>query len=111
MKRILILILSWRVGTRGYDAMTVLVVGADRLGNIEAFFRDRGYREILHVTGRKASDAARHIPANVHMVVVFTDFVSHNLARVIKAQAKARNIRVIFSKRSCSALAKTLCLA
>ena len=111
MKRILILILSQRAGTKGCGVMTVLVVGADRLGNIEAFFRKQGYREILHVSGRKASDTAIRIPSHVHMVVVFTDFVNHNLARVIKAKAKERNIRVIFSKRSCSALAKTFCLA
>lgn len=91
--------------------MTVLVVGADRLGNIESFFRNRGYEEIVHVTGRKALDTAIHIPSHVHMVVVFTDFVNHNLARVIKAKAKERNIRGIFSKRSCSALAKALRLA
>nr|WP_256205478.1 DUF2325 domain-containing protein [Calditerricola satsumensis] len=69
--------------------MTVLVVGADRLGNIEAFFRKQGYREILHVSGRKASDTAIHIPSHVHMVVVFTDFVNHNLARVIKPKPRS----------------------
>ncbi|NGQ96746.1 DUF2325 domain-containing protein [Brevibacillus sp. SYP-B805] len=85
---------------------TVLVVGGDRLGNIVELLNVRGFRQIHHVTGRKRLQTKVKIPGNTEMIVVFTDFVNHNLSTQIKNQAKERNVPILFCKRSCSSLAK-----
>ena len=80
--------------------MTVLVVGADRLGNIPTRFREEGVDEIIHWSGRSKYFVNKTIPKKVDRVILFWDFLGHNLMMSIKQQAKAAGIPVIFSKRS-----------
>jgi hypothetical protein len=87
---------------------TVLVVGGDRLGNITELLKDQGFGEVYHVTGRKHSESRLKIPANTKMIVVFTNFVSHNLSTHIKHQAKERNVPIFFCKRSCSSIEREI---
>lgn len=88
--------------------MTVLVVGGDRLGNIVDLLHFQGFREIHHVTGRKSSQTRITIPSHTKMIVVFTDYVNHNLSTHIKQKAKEKNVPVLFCKRSCSSIVKAL---
>jgi hypothetical protein len=85
---------------------SILVIGGDRLGNIVDLLQQQGFREIHHVTGRKSSQTGVKIPSGVHMILVLTDFVNHNLAKTVKSQAKDRELPIVFCKRSCSAIAK-----
>lgn len=85
---------------------TVLVVGGDRLGTITDLLHGEGFRDIHHVTGRKSSQTKLKIPADTKMIVVFTDFVNHNLSVHIKHQAKVKNVPILFCKRSCSSIVK-----
>ncbi|CAJ1001703.1 MULTISPECIES: DUF2325 domain-containing protein [Bacillales] len=87
---------------------SILVIGGDRLGNIVDFLQNQGFTEIHHVTGRKSSQTGVKIPTGVHMILVLTDFVNHNLAKTVKNQAKDRELPIVFCKRSCAAIAKAL---
>lgn len=85
--------------------MAVLVVGADRLGNICDKLHSEGIDEIIHWKGRCHScDKACAIPRNVEMVIVIYDFINHCFMEHIKKQAKKRGVPVIYSKRALSDL-------
>lgn len=88
--------------------MTVLLVGADQLGNIPKELKEFGCKEIIHWTGRKVKTRKKSIPANVEIVLVFYDFVSHGLMDVIKEQAKRRKLPIVFSRRGTCELRKAL---
>jgi hypothetical protein len=87
---------------------SVLVIGGDRLGNICALLRNMGFTEIIHVTGRKPSDCRLTLPVQTDMILVFTDFINHNLAKHIKALAKQNQLPICFCRRSCSAIVTSL---
>jgi hypothetical protein len=86
-------------------AMTsLLVVGADHLGNITDKLIDSGFREIIHLDGRKVNMVKRDIPEHVDIVFVMTDYVNHNLAKTIKQKAKSKEKPIYFVKRSWSSI-------
>lgn len=89
--------------------MSVVIVGGDSLGHIERKLYERGVSELIHVTGRKKSDLKRiFVNEQTAAVLVFTDYISHNLMDAIKTQARCLDIPVIFSKRSWSAVEQKL---
>jgi hypothetical protein len=79
---------------------SLLIVGADHLGNIEDKLSEIGFDEIQHITGRKCQTVKKEIPENVDLILVLTDYVNHNLSKVIKQKAKEQSIRICFAKRS-----------
>ncbi|GIO05788.1 DUF2325 domain-containing protein [Brevibacillus reuszeri] len=83
----------------------VLVVGGDRLGDIESMLQDKGYRNVYHVSGRKKSDVKATIPSDTELVLVFINFVSHSLSKNIKKLAKQQHVPIVFCRRSCDAIA------
>ena len=87
---------------------SILIIGGDRLGNIVDLLQGEGFEEIHHVSGRKNSQTGIKIPIGIKMILVLTDFVNHNLAKIIKNQAKERQLPILFCKRSCAAIAKAL---
>ncbi|HSW36575.1 MAG TPA: DUF2325 domain-containing protein [Candidatus Limnocylindrales bacterium] len=90
--------------------MTVLLIGADQLGNIPKELEQYGCTEIIHWSGRKNLIKKKNIPANVDFVFVFHDFVSHGLMNVIKKQAKRRSLPLVFSKRGTADLKKVMAM-
>lgn len=80
--------------------MAILIVGADRLGNIPLHLHKAGAEEIIHWNGRKAVYQTKNIPKHVDQIILFCDFINHRLMYNIKRQAKALSIPIIFSKRS-----------
>ncbi|MBS4021061.1 MAG: DUF2325 domain-containing protein [Dethiobacter sp.] len=86
--------------------MTVLLVGADRLGNIPKELEQYGCEKIIHWDGRKVQD--KKIPKQVDMVLMFYDYLGHALMADIKSQAKKRNLPVVFSRRGTADLKKAL---
>jgi len=81
--------------------MSVMIVGADRLGNIKKNLQVYGMCDIRHVSGRMVSDQKKFaIPRSISLVVVLTDFVNHGTAKNVKAQAKQQGVQTIFAKRS-----------
>jgi hypothetical protein len=87
---------------------SLLVVGADHLGNISDKLMKSGFEEIIHIDGRKVNMVRKDIPENVDIVFVMTDFVNHNLAKVIKQKAKEREKPIFFVKRSWSSIHQVL---
>ncbi|MCX7924012.1 MAG: DUF2325 domain-containing protein [Clostridia bacterium] len=89
--------------------MTVLIVGADRLGSIsDRLIRD-GVNEIIHWKGRCSSCEKKcAIPKNVEKIIVFCDFINHNLMGHIKKQAKRSGVPVIYTRRAISHLEEGL---
>ena len=83
---------------------SLLVVGADHLGNITDKLIDSGFQEIIHLDGRKGNMVKRDIPEHVDMVFVMTDYVNHNLAKIIKQKAKSKEKPIYFVTRSWSSI-------
>lgn len=79
--------------------MVVLVVGADRLGNIPAKLHQEGVKEIIHWDGRHKSYQNKIIPKKINQIIIFYNFINHNLMLNIKRQAKMCGIPVIYTKR------------
>ncbi|AMX82522.1 dihydroorotate dehydrogenase [Geobacillus subterraneus] len=83
---------------------SLLVVGADHLGNITDKLADSGFREIIHVNGRKVNMVKRDIPEHVDAVLVMIDYINHNLAKKVKEKAKSKDKPIYFVKRSWSSI-------
>lgn len=93
--------------------MSIFIVGADHLGNIPEKLGRLGYTTIKHLKGRKRlMDKQIHIPSDTVMVLLLTDYIDHNIARVIKQKAKNKMIPIIYAKRSWTEIFSRLeCLA
>jgi hypothetical protein len=87
---------------------SILIVGADHLGNIVEQLRKIGIQQIMHVSGRKCQEVKRGIPENVDAVLVLTDYVNHNLSKVIKQKAKEQSLPIFYAKRSWCAIHSAL---
>lgn len=81
---------------------TILIVGGDHLGNIKEKLEHLGFQNVFHIKGRRGSDVRLHIPKEVNMILVLTDYVNHNLAKIIKLRAKERELPIVFSRRAWS---------
>ncbi|GED31671.1 DUF2325 domain-containing protein [Brevibacillus centrosporus] len=79
----------------------VLVIGGDRVGEIESRLQEKGFRRVYHVSGRKKSDVKAMIPSDTELILVFINFVNHNLCKNIKKLAKQRQVPIVFCRRSC----------
>ncbi len=88
--------------------MKALLVGGDRLGNIPTTLESYGIMDYIHWTGRKKGMRKLEIPDEVDMIIVFYDFIEHNITEIVKTKAKQQNIPCVFSKRACSDLSKRL---
>lgn len=88
--------------------MNALLVGADKLGNIPTTLESHGIENYIHWTGRKKGMRKLDIPEKIDMIIVFYDFIEHNITEIIKQKAKQNNIPCVFSKRACSDLSKRL---
>ena len=86
----------------------VLIVGADHLGKIKTKLQKRGFHKVIHMNGRKVNMVRRSIPEQVDVIFIVTDFVNHNLAKVIKQKAKHNQVPTFFVKRSWCSFAKVL---
>lgn len=82
--------------------MVVLIVGADRLGNIQEQLCNEGAQEIIHWTGRCKTCIKKCIPKRVQKIIVFCDYINHPLMGSIKKQAKKEGIPVTYTKRALS---------
>ena len=80
----------------------VLLVGADRLGNIGSVLRERGFEQQVHIKGRKARMQRRWSGSlgKTRLMVLFTDFLGHNVMRSYRQLAKDHGVPVIACRRS-----------
>ena len=80
----------------------VLLIGADRLGNISSLLQQRGYAEQVHIKGRKPKMQRRWSGSmqKTRLMVLFTDFLGHNVMRGYRQLAKDHGVPVIACRRS-----------
>ncbi len=85
--------------------MSILIVGADRIGAIIPRLEEMGATRITHWSARNSKAAKNTIPSHVEAVLFFTDFLHHTAARALKNQAKQLGIPAVYSRRNWSELA------
>jgi hypothetical protein len=92
------------------ENMNALIVGADRLGNIPEVLGSFGIRIQEHVSGRQAAHQRRPgaMARDTQLMILFTDFLGHNVMKSFRSQAQAEGVPVIACRRSASCLAVSL---
>lgn len=97
---------QYRIG----DDMDALIVGADRLGNIPNVLSEFGIRIAGHVSGRETAHQRRTatLPAGIGMVILFTDFLGHNVMQRFREAASKEGAAVVCCRRSVCALQQAL---
>lgn len=88
--------------------MGILLVGGDKIDKIAEKLIGCGFQDIAHISGRKNGDKRLKIPAKTDLVLVLVDFVSHDVAEIMKEQSKKYAVKIAFSKRSWTHMEKTV---
>lgn len=89
--------------------MSIVVIGADYLGGIEKNLYSLGVTELTHINGRKVSNQSKIcIPKKTDLILILTDYVNHNTAKIVKTIAKAQDVPLVYSKRSWGAVEEKL---
>ncbi|TCP10692.1 hypothetical protein EV683_12048 [Crenobacter luteus] len=90
--------------------MKAMLVGADQLGNIPDVLNGFGIDIHRHLTGRNSSHQRKvdRLPAGTDLLILFTDFLGHNVMKHFRELANAENIRFIACRRSVCALKQSL---
>jgi len=90
--------------------MDALIVGADRLGNIPNVLSEFGIRIVGHVSGRETAHQRRtaSLPVGIGMVILFTDFLGHNVMQRFREAASKEGAAVVCCRRSVCALQQAL---
>jgi len=91
-------------------AMNALLVGADRLGNIPDVLDSFGIRIAGHVSGRDTTHQRRTapLPSGIGMVILFTDFLGHNVMQRFRDAASREGVMFVCCRRSTCALQQAL---
>lgn len=79
---------------------SLLIVGADHLGEIPSKLKDIGFKEIIHISGRKVQQVKKEIPNHVDLILVLTDYINHNLSSALKKKANEQAVPICYAKRS-----------
>lgn len=90
--------------------MKALLVGADRLGNIPSVLAEHGISVIGHVSGRNPVHQRRfpETGRGADLMILFTDFLGHNVMKQFRTMAARYGIRVLACRRSISCLVQGL---
>ena len=90
--------------------MNAMLIGADRLGNIPKLLSDWNINITQHITGRHVSHQRKPqgLPKNTELLILFTDFLGHNVMRHFRNMAQTQGVPFIACRRSASCLAQSL---
>lgn len=90
--------------------MKAMLVGADTLGNIPDVLQDYGITIHHHLSGRNSAHQRKsgQLPVGTDLLILFTDFLGHNVMRHFRGLAASSNVRFIACRRSVCALSQTL---
>ena len=93
--------------------MNAMLVGADTLGKIPTVLEEAGIRIDRHITGRNSAHQrkADRLPPDIDLLILFTDFLGHNVMRHYRELASENNVRFIACRRSVCALKQSLTCA
>lgn len=79
--------------------MSVLVIGGDKLNKILELLKSLGATDAHHWDSRRRSTSHKKIPSKTDLVIMLTDFLSHNSMYQFKKDAKEQNIPLICTRR------------
>jgi hypothetical protein len=90
--------------------MDAVLVGADRLGNIPDVLAEFGIAIRQHVSGRDKAHQRKAVslPSGTHMVILFTDFLGHNVMQSFRSAAQRQGVSVVCCRRSVCSLRRAL---
>lgn len=90
--------------------MNAMLVGADTLGNIPGVLDNFGITINKHLSGRNSSHQRKvdRLPAGTDLLILFTDFLGHNVMKHFRQLANEENIRFIACRRSVCSLKQSL---
>jgi hypothetical protein len=90
--------------------MKAMLVGADTLGNIPDVLDKLGITIQRHVSGRNSAHQRKldRLPAGTDLLILFTDFLGHNVMRHFRSLALQQKIRFIACRRSACSLKQSL---
>lgn len=95
--------------------MNAVLVGADRLGNIPDTLAAMGITIAQHISGRQAGHQRRlpNLPKGTQLLILFTDFVGHNVMRHFRDLARSQAVPVVACRRSTVSVTESVqrCLA
>jgi hypothetical protein len=83
--------------------MSVLIIGGDNLGTILYKLRQKGFKNIEHISGRKGWDKKISVLLKVEkadLVIILVDYINHCVVKNTKEKIRSSNAKAIFSKRS-----------
>lgn len=91
-------------------ALSALIVGADRLGNIPDVLKVHNIRVSQHISGRDPSHQKKtlSLPSGTDLVILLTDFLGHNVMKTFRAAAEKAGVRVLACRRSVCSLRQAL---
>jgi len=85
------------------------VVAADRLGNIPNYLATIGITIVCHINCRKAIQQKNaELPCKTDLLILFTDFIGHNVMRQFRMAAKNDGIKFVACRRSVCCLEESL---
>ncbi|WP_157314030.1 DUF2325 domain-containing protein [Chitinibacter sp. GC72] len=89
--------------------MNAYLVGADVLGNIPQVLAQHGIAVQKHVSGRNVAHQRKPPSLNgADLLILFTDFLSHNVMKAYRDLANEENVRFVACRRSVCALSQSL---
>jgi len=83
---------------------TALIVGGDQIDGIKQVLASHGIQHIKHWSGRKVGDGKKVIPQDTDLIVLVTDWISHNFTHKIKQTAAKRGVRIVYTPNGPAAL-------
>ncbi len=90
--------------------MNAMLIGADTLGNIPDTLAEYGIRICRHISGRNAAHQRKlpSLPKETELMILFTDFLGHNVMRHFRELANEHQVRFVACRRSVCALKQSL---
>ena len=76
---------------------TALIVGGDQIASIKEELKNYGITEINHWSGRKVGDGKKVIPHDTKLIILITDWISHQFTHKIKQDAAKRGLQIIYT--------------
>lgn len=91
-------------------AISAVIVGADRLGNIPDLLKQLNIGITHHISGRDPSHQKKtlQLPRGTDLLILLTDFLGHNVMKTFRQAAQRAGIKVVACRRSVCAMKQAL---
>jgi hypothetical protein len=91
-------------------AISAVIVGADRLGNIPDLLKQLNIGITHHISGRDPSHQKKtlQLPRGTDLLILLTDFLGHNVMKTFRQAAQRAGIRVVACRRSVCSMKQAL---